>query len=150
MNLIDLVILLFLISAMVRGFGIGSVRQIFSTVGFFGGLFFGAWIEPHFVHFVHTALSRSWLTMGITCGSALLFLIIGEYIGFIIKSKLMHHEIDKIDRGLGTVVGAITLLGTVWIIGGILIGLPFPSLQSQLKGSAIVRTEYSGRFKPCD
>lgn len=140
MNLIDLVILLFLISAMVRGFEIGSVRQIFSTVGFFGGLFFGAWIEPNFVHIAHTALSRSWLTMSITVGSALLFLLFGEYIGYIIKTKLIHHEIDKVDRGLGTVVGAITLLGTVWIIGGILISLPFPGLQSQLKNSVIVRT----------
>jgi S1-C subfamily serine protease len=139
MNLVDLVILLFLISAMVRGFEIGSVRQIFSTVGFFGGLFLGAWIEPHFVHLAHTALSRSWLTMSITIGSALLFLLVGEYIGFIIKTRLIHHEIDKVDRGLGTIVGAITLLGTVWIIGGILVSLPFPGLQSQLKNSMIVR-----------
>ncbi len=139
MNIVDLVILLFLVSSMIRGYEIGSVRQIFSTVGFFGGLFLGAWIEPHFTHLAHTALSRSWLALSITCGFALIFLFVGEYVGFIIKTKMIRHEIDKIDRGLGTVVGAVTLLGTVWIIGGILINLPFPSFQSQLKSSSIIR-----------
>ena len=139
MNVVDIIILLFLISSMIRGYEIGSVRQILSTVGFFGGLYFGAWIEPHFMHFTHTTLSRSWLTLGITCGCALLLLIVGEYAGAKLKTKLMHHEADKVDRGLGTLVGAVMLLGAVWIICGILISLPFPSLQSQLKGSAIVR-----------
>ena len=95
--------------------------------------------EPHFVHFAHTTLSRSWLTLGITCGCALLLLIVGEYAGAKFKTKLMHHKADKVDRGLGTLVGAVMLLGTVWIICGILISLPFASLQSQLRGSAIVR-----------
>jgi S1-C subfamily serine protease len=140
MNVVDIIILLFLISSMVRGYEIGSIRQIFSMVGFFGGLYFGAWIEPHFVHFAHTTLSRSWLTLGITCGCALILLVVGEYIGAKLKTKLMHHhEADKLDRGLGTLVGAVMLLGMVWIICGILVSLPFPSLQSQLKGSAIVR-----------
>jgi len=124
---------------MIRGYEIGSVRQIFSMVGFFSGLYFGAWIEPHFVHFAHTTLSRSWLTLGITCGCALILLIVGEYVGVKLKKKLLHHEAEKIDRGFGTLVGAVMLLGAVWIISGILVSLPFPSLQIQLRGSAIVR-----------
>jgi S1-C subfamily serine protease len=139
MNIVDVIILLFLVSAIVRGFEIGSIRQIFSAIGLFGGLLLGAWIEPHFVHFAHTELSRSWLAMGITCGTALIFLIIGEYLGVYLKSKLMRYKIDKFDRGFGTLVGAVTLLATVWIICGVLVNLPFPGMQSELKDSGIIR-----------
>ncbi len=140
MNLVDVIIVVFLISSMVRGADIGSIRQICSAVGFFGGLFLGAWIEPKVVHFAHTAASRSWLTLIITLGLALALLAAGEYLGIILKAKLQyrHHRVDVADRVLGLLVGAGTLLVTVWLTAGILVNLPFPSVQNNLRGSAIV------------
>ena len=41
MNFIDVLIILFFISALVRGVELGMVRQIFSTAGLFAGLFAG-------------------------------------------------------------------------------------------------------------
>ena len=38
MHLIDLLIIIFIIVSFARGLEIGAVRQVFSTVGFFGGL----------------------------------------------------------------------------------------------------------------
>jgi S1-C subfamily serine protease len=139
MNLIDVLIIVLIIVSLVRGAEVGALRQVFSTVGFFGGLFLGAWIEPHFAHFAHTAATRSWLALAITLGTALILLGVGEYLGVTLKSKLMsHHKSEYIDRGLGSVVGATTLLITIWLSAAILTTLPFPGLQNALRGSSLV------------
>ena len=70
MNYIDIALIIIFIGAVIRGAQIGFVSQILSTIGFFSGLFLGAWIGPHIVHFAHTASSRSWLTLLFTFGCA--------------------------------------------------------------------------------
>jgi S1-C subfamily serine protease len=140
MNIVDLVIIILLISSMVRGLDIGSIRQILSAAGFFEGLLLGVLLEPQIVRYAHTTASRSWLTLIVTLGLALIFLAIGEYVGIRLKFKLQyhHHQADMADRFFGLAVGAATLLFTVWLLAGILINLPFPSVQSKIRGSAII------------
>ncbi len=139
MNLIDVVVIVLVLSSLVRGAEVGALRQILSTIGFFGGLFLGAWIEPRFAHFAHTPATRSWLALIITLGLALIMLGVGEYLGVILKKKLLRHrEGNYVDRGFGSVVGAATMLVTVWFAAAILITLPFLGLTNALKSSAIV------------
>ncbi len=138
MDIIDLIIVLLAIAAFFRGREIGSIRQLFSTVGFFGGLVLGAWLGPKFVHFAHTQLSRSLLTLSITLGIALVGLTLAEYIGEIIKQRVRIHKIDVADQALGSIVGVVTLLATIWLGAAVLIKLPYPSLQNELRGSAII------------
>jgi S1-C subfamily serine protease len=138
MDVIDIIIILFAIGATIRGRDLGSARQICSTVGFFGGLLLGAWIGPHVIHFGHTELSRSLITLIITLGLALIGLTLAEYVGEILKSKLQLSRIDVLDRVLGALIGLVTLLITVWLGAAILIKLPYPGLQDGLRGSAII------------
>jgi S1-C subfamily serine protease len=138
MDVIDIIILLFAIAAVVRGRELGSIRQICSTVGFFGGLLLGAWIGPHIIHFGHTELSRSLITLIVTLGLALIGLTLAESVGETLKVKLELHRIDVLDRVLGALVGLVTLLVTVWLGAAILIKLPYPGLQDGLRGSAII------------
>jgi S1-C subfamily serine protease len=139
MNIVDIIIILLVLSALVRGAEVGALRQVLATAGFFGGLFFGAWLEPHFAGLAHSAASRSWLALGITLGFALLLLAGGEYAGVVLKRKLMrHHEGEYADKSLGSVVGAATMLVTIWFAAAILVTLPFLALQNDLKDSAIV------------
>ncbi|HUD10250.1 MAG TPA: MarP family serine protease [Candidatus Saccharimonadales bacterium] len=138
MNLIDVVIILLLITTLVHGAQIGSVRQICSTLGFFGGLFLGAWLGPHIVHFAHSPSSRSWLTLIFTLSFALLFLGIGEYVGVLLKKKLSHRYLDHFDSVLGSLVGAGTLLIAIWFGAAVLTTLPFPGLQNEIRSSTIV------------
>ena len=138
MNIIDIVIILLLMSTVIHGAQIGSVRQICSTVGFFGGLFIGAWIGPHIVNFAHSTSSRSWLTLIFTLSCALLLLGAGEYLGVLLKKKLSRRYLDRFDSWLGSLVGALTLLVAVWFGAAVLTTLPFPSLQNDIRSSAIV------------
>lgn len=135
---VDIIIILFLISALLRGREIGLARQAFSTVGFFGGLFLGAWLEPHFVVLAHTALSRSLITLVTTLGCGLLLLSVGEYIGLALKHKLLRLRLNRLDVALGAVAGGLTLLLTVWLVAPVLESLPFTGLQQAVRSSLIV------------
>ena len=139
MNILDLIIIIFVIGSIVRGREIGSVRQICSTVGFFGGLFIGAIISPHLVNFGHTPISRTLITLATTLGAALIGLAILEYVGEVLKSKIRLRKIDIADQGFGSLISVVTLLLTVWLAAAILIKLPYPGLQREIRGSAIVK-----------
>ncbi len=139
MNYIDIALIIIFIGAVIRGAQIGFVRQILSTVGFFAGLFLGAWIGPHIVHFAHTASSRSWLALLFTFGCALILLGAGEYLGIRLKSKLTHRLIiDRFDGVLGAFVGGITLILLAWFLAAILVTLPFPSVANAIRGSYLI------------
>ena len=136
--LVDIVIIILFLSALIRGREIGLVRQIFSTLGFFGGLFIGVAIEPHLIGIASSALSRTVLALGVTLGCAMLLLSIGEYVGIILKTKLIRFKINAIDVALGSIASGLTMLLTVWLVAPVLVTLPFPGLQQAVRSSWIV------------
>jgi S1-C subfamily serine protease len=136
--LIDILIVLFSITAVYRGRELGFVRQLCSTVGFFGGLFIGAWLEPHTVGLAHSQLSRILITFATTLGCALIFLTIGEYAGVHLKHKVVVRRINFLDNGLGAVLGVVSFLVSAWLTAAIITALPFPSLQASFHNSHIV------------
>ena len=135
---VDILIVLFLLSSLARGREIGFVRQICSAIGFFGGLFLGIVLQRHFIHLTDTTESRAVLTLLLILGVAMVFVSIGEFVGVLIKRRLMQHKIDGADAVVGAVAGGLTLLLTVWLVAPILVTLPFPSLQRAVKNSAII------------
>lgn len=137
-NIVDVIIILLLLGSLVRGAQAGSLRQILSTGGFFAGLFAGAWAEPHLSHLVHSQLSKSILAIVLALGGGLVVMSIAEYFGVRLKRRLQKHEIDRVDGVLGAVVGAATLLLTVWLGAALLVTLPYSGLQDDLRGSAII------------
>ena len=88
MNTLDIIIIVMVLSTLVRGFEIGLIKQLFSTAGFIGGLFLGAWLEHYTVRLVHSSVSRSVITVLTTLGCAIIFLLIGEMLGGKLKSRI--------------------------------------------------------------
>lgn len=139
MNLLDIIIVFMILSSLFRGFEIGLVRQLCSTAGFIGGLFLGAWLEHFTVQLGHTATSKSVIAIITTLGFAVLFLTLGELAGSHLKSSVQHKlGINKFDGYLGSLLGATTLLVSVWLAASILVTLPFSGAQSEIRGSAVV------------
>lgn len=136
--IVDLIIIILLLSALIRGRELGLLRQIFSTLGFFGGLFLGAALEPHIIGYATSALSRSILALGVTLGFAMLLLSIGEYVGILLKTKLIQLRLNYADVVLGSIAGGLTMLLTVWLVAPVLVTLPFPGLQQAVRSSWIV------------
>jgi S1-C subfamily serine protease len=138
MNIIDIVIVLLLASAVIRGKELGFVRQLFSTLGFFLGLWIGTLLEPHTVRLAHSEISRSVVTVFTTLGSGLILLSLGEYLGIVVKSKVKIKALTHVDSVLGIGVAVVSILLGSWLAASIILSLPAPGAQSLLRGSGII------------
>ena len=138
MDLLDGLILIVLAAAVIRGIDSGFVRQLFSTVGFFAGLFLGAWVESKIIHITHTTNSRTAISLIIILGFAVLFLIISELLADKLKHRIELTIIDKVDRILGAAVAGFAIITAVWLGASVFSNTPFPRLQQQIRNSAIV------------
>lgn len=137
--IVDIIILVLLFSAIIRGKEIGFVQQAFSTVGFFGGLVLGTYILPLTVKAAHTPLSRSLITLATTLGVAFIWLTIGEYFGIFAKRKVVSlNKLNKFDNILGSLLSILSVLIGVWLGVAILRTLPNLSFQRQINDSKIV------------
>lgn len=136
--LIDVLIILFALSALYRGSEIGFVRQLLSTLGFFGGLFLGAWLQPYTVKLVSGTTERSIITVLTTLGCAIIVLAIGEYAGIKLKHKVLLKKVNLYDNWLGSMLSVVSLLFSIWLTAAVINGLPLPGVQSALQNSRIV------------
>ncbi len=138
-DVINLVIFVFIVISIARGWQIGWIRQFFSTAGFFGGLFIGAAIQPSIVNFTHTVLSRTVLTLTITLGIAFCLLTVGEIIGNKLKAKIHIRPLNAIDSILGSVLSLATVLFSVWLCAAMVSSLAVPTIQADVNGSSVVK-----------
>lgn len=138
MDWLDIVIVVVLAAAIIRGVDLGFIRQSFSAVGFFGGLFFGAWLEGRLLHLTQTTNSRALVSVIIIFGCGMLFLIVAEVIANAIKSHIKIGLLERADRWLGAGIAGLTLLGVVWLSASVLSNTPFPAIQQQIRNSAII------------
>jgi S1-C subfamily serine protease len=137
---VDILILAFCISAIYRGREIGFVRQACSTIGFFGGLFLGAWLQSYTVKLANTPSGRAVITLITTVGCAMLFLTIGEIVGIYLKQRVVLRRINTIDVQLGAVISIITVLISSWLLASLLSSLPLQGVNDSVKRSHIVRS----------
>lgn len=137
--LIDFIIIAFAISALYRGREIGFVRQVSTALGFFGGLFLGAALGP-IIGRAFTASPSEVLTRVVfTLGLSIMGLLMGEYVGFRLKHRLLPSKLNHYDGRLGSAVNVITLLISAWLIAAVVSALPVPRLQADISGSHLVR-----------
>lgn len=140
MDVLDGIIIVVSIIAVIRGIELGLVRQLFSGLGFFGGLFIGIWAEGRLIHFAHTDNTRTALAITIILGSAFLLLIVGEYVGDFLKFRLAQSRIDRFDRLLGSLAALLVVTLTIWLGVNTFASLPSQKWQQQVQASHIVRT----------
>jgi S1-C subfamily serine protease len=137
--LIDGLILAFAISSFYRGRTLGFVRQICAAIGFFGGLFFGAWLQPHVAQHIEGDLNRAVATLSCTIGFAFVFLLFGEAAGLYAKNKLKVRPVDHYDNALGSVVNILSMLVSTWLLAAVITALPLPNIRVMLQDSYIIR-----------
>lgn len=136
---VDIAIVFLLVAIMVRGRETGLVRQLGSAIGFVGGLFIGAMLQPHVLQYADTTLSRALLALSVTVGCALALANLGEYLGTLVKVRIRQlMPLNKADAAGGSIAGVVSLLAAIWLLTPVLTGLPSPGLQRALKNSYIV------------
>jgi S1-C subfamily serine protease len=138
-NWLDLFIVLFLLAALVRGTEVGFVRQFFSTIGFFAGLFLGAWVNSLLAHLLSTPGSKALLAFTIILIFSLGLMVAGEYVGLLIKFRLHEARLtNKLDKIFGAALSVVTLLAAVWLGAAIFRNIPDGGWQRQIRNSRIV------------
>src|SRR6185437_4094457 len=139
MTLVDVLIVFLVIGALFRGRELGFARQFFSTIGFFGGLLFGVLLIPFIIGIAHTQTSRAILTLSITIGLGLIMLLIGEFVGALLKQRLLFaHGLNHADNAAGSVLAGVSFLAMVWLSAAAIVTLPYSGLQTAVRGSAII------------
>lgn len=137
-TIINIVIIVLIIMAIVRGWEIGSIRQFFSTIGFFGGLLLGATLQPYIVNYAHTTFSRTVLTLITTLGFAFILLLIGEFIGITLKNKLNIKHLNTADNIFGSVISLVTVFFSIWLCAAVISSLVIPYLDNAVNQSSII------------
>ncbi len=137
-SVIDVIIVIFVVSSIIRGYKIGLIRQAGSTIGFVAGLFIGSWISNSNIGHVHGSANKSLLSLLIVLAASFIFMSLGELGGIAIKRRLKGEALNSADGGLGSVMAAATTLFAAWLIGSILVLAPTSSFQQSVKSSHII------------
>lgn len=148
MDLLDVVIVVFLIVFGVSGLRRGLSGVALALAGLLAGLFLGAVIAPPIARAITADRSTQPLfAIGIFIGVTLLIEGIGAGIGFRVRQRTEHTALlGKADSAVGAVLGVVSALAAAWYLGLIFSPSSWVSLDKQISNSAIERS--LDRFMP--
>lgn len=139
-NIVDLVLLVALLLAAMRGFRQGALSQVAAFGGAAVGLVLGALAAPSLAARLVEEPGPALALM--TLGLLLVFIAIGQTAGLAIGSRLRYAAANagagSVDRTAGIAVGLTGVLLTVWLLGSVLVQGPVAAVAKQVRRSQIV------------
>ena len=140
MNVVDLVLLVALILAAVRGFRQGALSQVAAFGGAAFGLVIGAMVAPALAPRLVGEPGPALALM--TLGLLLVCVALGQTAGLAIGSRLRFAAANagagSVDRTAGIAVGVTGVLLTIWLLGSVLVQGPVAAVAKQVRRSEIV------------
>ena len=136
----DVLILVWVLLSIARGYRTGFLRQAFSIVGFLLGLLAGSWLAPFAAASVHGSVNRLVLGILMTLGLALVCANTAETAARRLQGATRIKHVDYFNKGLGVVFSVMAVLVSSWLIASALDRLPIASLGVSLQRSRIIRT----------
>ena len=140
MNLIDVLIVMFVLIVAVRGVRIGFFRQFGSLGGLALGVVVGAYAAPVAAHLVSTPSTRAVVVMVTIFACAVIVSTAGEVAGLWVSQRFQHWRLGVVDMGAGAAFGSIVALLVVWMVGSVLGQASIAGLATQTQRSHILRT----------
>lgn len=138
MTWVDLVILVLVGLAAVRGLRLGAVQQILSFGGFWLGLFLGALIAPFFAHTVSSSLAKGVIVIVAVLGSAIVLGGLGRVVGSFFSTAIRRIHLGGVDTVLGVGVAVVATLLACWLVASFMVNSRWPALDSAIGGSRII------------
>lgn len=140
MTVFDFILLIVIAIGLFRGYHIGFVRQIGSTLGFLGGLglssVFIPLVTPHLVG----ATSKTMTTFVILVSCIVLCMLLGEVAANRVRTVLSKPWIHKTDHIIGAALSGATLLLITWLAGSFWLFGPPSKWQDRIQDSTIYHT----------
>lgn len=134
----DLLILVWVILSIARGYRVGLLRQVFSFAGFLAGLLFASWLAPHVADNIAGSASSLIFVLLITLIIAAVGASLAELAAARLLAKIKLKHVHTANRGLGAVFSVIAVLISAWIIASALNRLPIAGLGLSLQRSIIL------------
>jgi S1-C subfamily serine protease len=139
MNLLDAVIILWVVFAALAGYRRGAALQLTEYAGLFLGLLVGAVVAPKVAVLVSSPVAQA----AVALVALLSLAAAGEALGWIVGHRVWTVARRSFLRGVdavgGSMVSIVAVLLVTWFIGYSLDAGPIPTLSRQINGSAIVR-----------
>jgi S1-C subfamily serine protease len=138
---LDLILLVVVAAFAVSGYRQGFIVGILSFFGFVGGALLGAEFGPD----ISRALVGGQTQQDVIAVVLLVaFAVIGQFIassiGAAMRSTVTWHSATVLDSVGGSVVSMVSVLLIAWVVGSVLIGSPFPVVDTQVNNSLVLQT----------
>lgn len=140
MNLLDLVLLFAILSAMAVGYRLGFVTRVASWIGIIVGIAAVSVLLPAILAAITDGdpFTRLLITLVAYVLAAAIGGSIGEGLGYSVRRRMPVGAIRGVDRAGGAVVGIVGLLAIVWLLAPVAAEVPGP-VASYVRNSAVVQ-----------
>jgi S1-C subfamily serine protease len=147
-DILDLIIIVFLIIFAVSGVRRGLSGVAFALAGLLAGLFLGAVVAPPLARTItQDRTTQPLFVIGIFVGITLLIEGVGAAIGIRIRQRTQHTALlEKFDAAVGAVLAVVAALVASWYLGLMFSQSRWVTLDTQISNSAIERS--LDRFMP--
>ena len=142
MDILDVVIVVFVITFAVSGVRRGLSGVALAIAGLVAGLFIAAIVTPPLARAItQDRTAQRLLAIGIFVGVTLLIEGVGAAIGFQIRKQTQRTAVlGKVDAAVGAALGLVAALVTSWYLGLMFSQSPWIPLDNQISNSAIERS----------
>ncbi|HEX4942079.1 MAG TPA: CvpA family protein, partial [Actinomycetota bacterium] len=139
MNRLDLFLLVLVVISGFTGYRRGFTLQAFGFGGLLIGLVVGALVAPSVAGIVESPNARAGLAVLVLLAVAAIGNAAGWFIGVHARDRAAN-RFGKADSVAGSAVAVVASLIAIWFIALNVANGPFPSVASEIRGSAVVRT----------
>lgn len=138
MNLIDLIIVVWLVLAALRGYAIGLLRQGLSFGGFIAGLLAGALLAPYLSQ-SFDGIARLLVAVAVALVFAAVLSGTGDGVALRLQTKIKLGLAHRVNAIFGTVISILFVLLASWLIASTMTRLPLAGLSLAIERSAVIQ-----------
>jgi uncharacterized membrane protein required for colicin V production len=138
MSWVDIVIIIIVLLAALRGFSEGAISQISVLIGTAAGFFFGTAVSPSLAGDITKGHWRPAVALGIVVLITLVGVTVGGIVGRMISRFVSALMLGIVDRFAGIIVGVAGALVLCWLTAGLLAAAPWASVDSAIQNSSLL------------
>lgn len=138
MNLLDIFLAIAVVVYAASGYRQGLVAGVLSTVGLLAGGYVGTQVTPMLLDDVDGGLQLSVAALLLVLVCAFVGQAVGGYTGRRLRGRITWRPARVLDAVGGSVLSVVAVLLIAWVLGVAASGIRLPSLNEQVRSSAVL------------
>jgi S1-C subfamily serine protease len=144
MNILDLILLVFVLLFAISGYRQGFLVGALTFVGFLGGGLVGAQIALPFADFIGQRQHGAVVALAVVIVLACLGQLAGSVAGVALRGRLRWRLGERVDSLAGAALSGLSVLLVAWLLATAVERSPFAVAAREVRGSAVLATVDSG------